>query len=324
MTGNTVYLLDEPTTGLHFDDIKKLLDVLQRLVELGNTVVVIEHNLDVIKCADWIIDLGPGAGANGGDLVFAGTPEDLAAKSNSRRSSRSKQKAAKSNGSWYSDTGTFLAAVLRDSGKQDRPQSPAPKKSTPKQTDQLRIEPAEAAVPQAKGKPESTKTKRPRVKANAVVANEPWQVLGRRWHSLGKGFPADAAPDWPLELVDQILGLLERVAGDDSLTFEKPDRVDVRPEGIARTWAEVETKAPESLKVTLAGPREAIDLEQLSNLDIDGPVDASDEDHVKVTLKLTDRQTCQKPQVAVISETPLGTDRQRVTMSNSGLVSRDA
>ena len=77
MTGNTLYLLDEPTTGLHFDDIDKLLSVIQRLVDRGNTVVTIEHNLDVIKCADWLIDIGPGAGANGGEIVFAGKPEDM-------------------------------------------------------------------------------------------------------------------------------------------------------------------------------------------------------------------------------------------------------
>jgi excinuclease ABC subunit A len=76
-TGRTLYLLDEPTTGLHFDDIKKLLDVLNRLVDLGNTVIVVEHNLDVIKTADWMIDLGPEAGDAGGQVVAQGTPEDI-------------------------------------------------------------------------------------------------------------------------------------------------------------------------------------------------------------------------------------------------------
>ncbi|MBV9503994.1 MAG: excinuclease ABC subunit UvrA, partial [Acidobacteriia bacterium] len=77
-TGRTFYLLDEPTTGLHFDDVRKLLDVLQRLVGLGNTVVVIEHNLDVIKTADWLIDLGPDGGEYGGRIVACGTPEQVA------------------------------------------------------------------------------------------------------------------------------------------------------------------------------------------------------------------------------------------------------
>jgi len=96
-TGRTVYVLDEPTTGLHFEDIRKLLGVLGRLVDQGNTVIVIEHNLDVIKTADWLVDLGPEGGTGGGLVVSEGTPEEVAADPDSY-------------------TGQFLAPVLAGRG----------------------------------------------------------------------------------------------------------------------------------------------------------------------------------------------------------------
>jgi excinuclease ABC subunit A len=110
-TGRTLYLLDEPTTGLHFDDIRKLLDVLNRLVDLGNTVIVVEHNLDVIKTADWVIDLGPEAAERGGRVVAAGTPEEIVAAFNG------KPKAT----AFESHTARFLAPILKAGPHAERP-----------------------------------------------------------------------------------------------------------------------------------------------------------------------------------------------------------
>jgi excinuclease ABC subunit A len=100
-TGHTLYLLDEPTTGLHFDDVRKLLGVLGRLVEAGNTIIVIEHNLDVIKTADWIVDLGPEGGPDGGQIIAQGTPESVAQVKTSH-------------------TGRYLAKLLRAKPKRSR------------------------------------------------------------------------------------------------------------------------------------------------------------------------------------------------------------
>jgi len=97
-TGRTLYILDEPTTGLHFHDVAQLLGVLQRLRDEGNTIVVIEHNLDVVKTADWVIDLGPEGGAGGGRILATGTPDEIAANP-------------------ASETGRFLAPLLKKAGR---------------------------------------------------------------------------------------------------------------------------------------------------------------------------------------------------------------
>ncbi|MCF0216206.1 MAG: excinuclease ABC subunit UvrA [Fibrobacteraceae bacterium] len=120
-TGKTLYLLDEPTTGLHFEDIRKLLECLNRLRSLGNSVVVIEHNLDVIKCADWIVDLGPDAGVNGGRVIATGAPETIA---------KSKK----------SETGKYLAKVLNRQPLTTNHQPPTTNNQKPSSDYSLNIE----------------------------------------------------------------------------------------------------------------------------------------------------------------------------------------
>jgi excinuclease ABC subunit A len=166
-TGRTLYLLDEPTTGLHFDDLAKLLDVLQRLVDLGNTVVVIEHNLDVIKTADWLIDVGPEAGEGGGQIVCAGTPEDIVAHARAFEKDRKKpggkskksDEGKKSEGAerLRSHTGEMLAPVLEA--------GPFVERKT--------FDPEAAEAAQADD-----------VDLNDVgeEVQMPWEADGRRWH----------------------------------------------------------------------------------------------------------------------------------------------
>jgi excinuclease ABC subunit A len=152
-TGRTLYLLDEPTTGLHFDDLAKLLEVLQRLVDLGNTVVVIEHNLDVIKCCDWVIDLGPEAGAGGGQVVVAGTPEEMVA---SAKAENGKRKAGPHVAA--SHTAVALAPILAAGPFAERnPYNP---------TEELERKDGDLEITEV-GK----------------TAQMPWQTDGRRWHT---------------------------------------------------------------------------------------------------------------------------------------------
>jgi excinuclease ABC subunit A len=154
-TGRTLYLLDEPTTGLHFDDLAKLLNVLQRLVDLGNTVLLIEHNLDVVKTADWVIDMGPEAGHNGGQVVVAGTPEMVVAYA--RRALDAKNSEAKSSDALpRSYTGEAMDAVLARGPCLFR---------TPFDPSQDRSETGIEIADVGRG------------------AKMPWEENGRRWHT---------------------------------------------------------------------------------------------------------------------------------------------
>jgi excinuclease ABC subunit A len=163
-TGRTLYILDEPTTGLHFDDISKLLEVLNRLVDLGNTVIVVEHNLDVIKTADWVIDLGPEAGPAGGRVVVEGAPEDIVA-------------WTEIDPSIVSHTAAALAPVLAAGPHEER---------TP-------FDPHAA-----------DKSKEDDVPLEAVGqgAAMPWETDGRRWHTTDRVTSEGRPARWEGKILD--------------------------------------------------------------------------------------------------------------------------
>lgn len=175
-TGRTLYLLDEPTTGLHFDDIRKLLDVLHRLVDLGNTVVVIEHNLDVIKQADWIIDIGPEAGAAGGQIVACGTPEQIVSPKVSRsgKAEGRGRKAAQT-----SHTADALAPVLAAGPLEERQIFDFAAADSPQEGD-VSIHELGADV------------------------RMPWEVDGRRWHTKDRVSRSGAPARWDGRVLDEI------------------------------------------------------------------------------------------------------------------------
>jgi len=177
-TGRTLYLFDEPTTGLHFDDLSKLLEVLNRLVDLGNTVVVIEHNLDVIKTADWIIDMGPEAGDEGGFVVAAGTPEDLVA--HARRQRQTPKAALR-----RSYTGEVLEPVL-------------------------------AAGPLEKRRlfdfagEEATRDGDLDITQVGKEAKMPWQIDGRHWHTVDRVGRTGNPCRWDGRILDDVIERIQR------------------------------------------------------------------------------------------------------------------
>jgi excinuclease ABC subunit A len=154
-TGRTVYVLDEPTTGLHFEDISKLLTVLSGLVDKGNTVIVIEHNLDVIKTADWIVDMGPEGGAGGGLVVAEGTPEQVA-------------------GVPASHTGKFLREILGADRVSDASSVKAPRKTAARKTAARKTVAAKTASPRktATKAVDSTAAKKTATKTTKAAAKK--------------------------------------------------------------------------------------------------------------------------------------------------------
>jgi excinuclease ABC subunit A len=198
-TGRTLYVLDEPTTGLHFDDIAKLLDVLHRLVDLGNTVVVIEHNLDVIKQCDWIVDIGPEAGAGGGQIVGQGTPEQLVA----AKAESGKRKAGK---------------------KIDPPAFGSPLSAFPSHT-ALALAPILAAGPHVERKPYDFAAAERRRQTDLDIADlgrevkMPWEINGRKWHVEDRTARSGAPVRWDGRILAEIVDRLEKAPG----TFSETD-----------------------------------------------------------------------------------------------------
>ncbi len=185
-TGKTLYILDEPTTGLHIDDTRKLLAVLHRLADLGNTVVVIEHNLDVIKSADWIVDLGPEAGGAGGEVVATGSPEEVAANP-------------------ASITGTILRDVLKRDPRAARPVFNPFSESTP--TSEMRQE-----YSNRHGSKNLVDLKSGGI---PLVPNAPppWRSNGRRWHTIDRTGRNGKPARWDGAIITRIVDYVTE-AGD--------------------------------------------------------------------------------------------------------------
>lgn len=204
-TGKTLYLLDEPTTGLHFDDIRKLIEVLQRLVDLGNTVITVEHNLDVIKTADWVIDLGPEAGAAGGDIVAQGTPEDVALP---LAASRARDAAS---GRPVSHTGRILADVLKA--------GPYSKRE--------RFDP-DAALMAKEGDIA--------LEAVGKDAKLPWQVDGRRWHTVDRLTTTGKPARWDGEILNWMDEEIHRLGEFSDTDWSERTTVEISASKKSQGW----------------------------------------------------------------------------------------
>jgi excinuclease ABC subunit A len=251
-SGRTLYLLDEPTTGLHFDDIVKLLKVLGSLVEQGNTVIVIEHNLDVIKTADWVIDLGPEAGSRGGNIVAQGTPEDVAEAAQrfarlKRPSRRRADGTSPDEAVFRSWTGELLAPLL---AAEDRGE----------------IELFDAA---------SVARKRTGDLDIAKVGRDipmPWQVDGRQWHTQGRPARNGATCKWEGAALSYVVDLIEEYDGLQPANWNDASTVEITAAAKAGTgWFFHALTGDEwLLRLYFRVPRNSIDVAQLAE-DLDLP-----------------------------------------------------
>ncbi len=218
-TGKTMYILDEPTTGLHFDDIDKLLKVLNSLVEKGNTVVVIEHNLDVIKTADWLIDLGPEAGDGGGWIVAEGTPEDVVARSVADESN-SRGRAS------MGVRGKGRKGASDTAPSPHLPSSPSPMLSTFISHTARALAPILVSGTRAEREIFDADAARKRRQSDLRLSDlsrevkNPWEMDGRKWHTLDRVAKNGRPCRWDGEILARVIDLVEELG--ESLGSTKP------------------------------------------------------------------------------------------------------
>jgi len=204
-TGRTLYLLDEPTTGLHFDDLIKLLGVIQRLVDIGNSVVLIEHNLDIIKAADWVIDLGPEAGHGGGRIVCQGTPEMIV-----DYAMKAAASAGRKNGPPRSWTGEALAAVLEEGPYEVRKEF----------------------------KEKATRYRKGEMDIEDVGANTkmPWEADGRRWHTEDRVGRKGEPVKWDGKILSEITDRIQAHEGFGETNWSERTIVEIAGKKKSQGW----------------------------------------------------------------------------------------
>jgi excinuclease ABC subunit A len=235
-TGKTLYILDEPTTGLHFDDIAKLLKVLNSLVDKGNTVVVIEHNLDVIKTADWIIDVGPEAGHEGGHIVAQGTPEDIVAH-HEFVASRERQRPEEVGRSDNRTVGQSDSPKVRRS---ERP-TVTPSLNLPSHTGRM-LAPVLAHGKRAERDVFDAKAVAKKQKGDVDLAQVgrgakmPWQIDGRKWH-LSDRLAHNGKPcRWDGAALASVVDRIEARDGFAPANWNDRSTVEIKGETKAGTW----------------------------------------------------------------------------------------
>lgn len=240
-TGRTFYILDEPTTGLHFDDIHKLLNVIHRLVDLGNTVLVVEHNLDVIKSADFVIDLGPEAGEAGGWIVAMGTPEEVAGAGNMELSSTGLRPTQGSAATKVSYTGLILRQIL-DAGPWQKRQ---------------RYDPAAHVE-------EIIRTEKTRFGNVGKETRMPWQVDGRQWHLSQRKDRDDQQRRWEPAALEFVEELVQQCGEFAPTNWSNRASVEIAAPGAKRWFLHALTGGQWLLELYFCAPPRTFDWRELN------------------------------------------------------------